>query len=494
MSGVASTSPMLDQSRNVGADRASAFFICVAAVLIGLAIQNHDGEYTPMAMLLITIALIAGVLAIVRPRRMVEALSGRALNLAIGIGLAIEVLELFRSWPLSVDQKAIEGTAHSQFIALLASGALMIAVGFFDVKWPRRWWFPALLVLNLATGFWMIHASPEPHIDVWVFQQQGPKTLLEGHNPYDYRQANFPDIYHSARPGAQEVYGPGLSKDDRLQFGFPYPPLSLLLATIGYGIAHDHRYAQAIAITMAGLFIGYARPGRFAKLAAALFLMTPRIWFVLGRGWTEPFVVMLLAATIFCCCRNLWKLLPIALGFFLASKQYLAIAVPFTFLLLQEPFNLNPIDNWKKWGWLLIKSALVAAIVSLPLALWNWHEFWFSTVSVQKYAPFRWDALSYLVMLGLHNSRYITWTWLVPVTLIPVMFLAFRKAPRSAAGFALSLGLVFLVFFAFNKQAFCNYYFFTIGAFCCALGAMPITSPAAAEGLPRYAHSPSAPA
>ena len=474
MSGVASTIPMLDKSHRVGADRTSALCACVAAVFIGLAIQNHNGEYTPTAMGMITVALIAGVLAILRPRRIVEAISDRTLNIAVGIGLLIEVLELFRSWPLSVDQKAIGGTAHSHFLALLAGAALMIAFGLFDEKWARRWWFPALLILNLAMGFWMIHASPEPHIDVWVFQQQGPKTLLEGHNPYDYRQANFPDIYHSTRPGAQEVYGPGLSKNDQLQFGFPYPPLSLLLATLGYAVGGDHRYAQAIAIALAGLFIGYARPGRFAKLAAALFLMTPRIWFVLGRGWTEPFVVMLLAATIFCCCRRLWKLLPIALGLFLASKQYLALAVPFTYLLLQEPFILNPIDNWKKWGWLLIKSAIVAAIVSLPLALWNRHEFWFSTVSVQKFAPFRWDALSYLVMLGLHNSRFITWTWLVPIALIPTILLALRKAPRSPAGFALSIDLIFLVFFAFNKQAFCNYYFFTIGAFCCALGAMPI--------------------
>lgn len=443
-------------------------------------------------MLLITIALIAGLLAILRPRRL-AAVSDTFVYTVIGGGIAVEIFKLFELWPFSVDLKSVGGATHSQFLALLAGGALMIALGLFDAKWTRRWWFPAFLILNLATGFWMIHASPEPHIDVWVFQQQGPKTLLEGHNPYDYRQANFPDIYHSARPGAQEVYGPGLSKDDRLQFGFPYPPLSLLLATIGYGIAHDHRYAQAIAITIAGLFIGYARPGRFSKLAAVLFLMTPEIWFVLGRGWTEPFVVMLLAGTIFCCCRKLWKLLPIALGLFLASKQYLALAVPFTFLLLLEPFNLNRVDNWKKWGWLLIESAIVAAIVSLPLALWNWHEFWFSTVSVQKYAPFRWDALSYLVMLGLHNSKYITWTWLVPVALIPAMLLAFRNAPRSAAGFALSLGLVFLVFFAFNKQAFCNYYFFTIGAFCCALGAMPITSPAA-EGDPMTpVPSPAAP-
>ena len=28
-----------------------------------------------------------------------------------------------------------------------------------------------------------------------------------------------------------------------------------------------------------------------------------------------------------------------------------------------------------------------------------------------------------------------------------------------------------LGFFAFNKQAFCNYYFFVIGAMCCAIAA-----------------------
>ena len=41
-------------------------------------------------------------------------------------------------------------------------------------------------------------------------------------------------------------------------------------------------------------------------------------------------------------------------------------------------------------------------------------------------------------------------------------------APRTAAGFAGSVGLVMLVFFAFSKQAFANYYFFVIGALCCA--------------------------
>ena len=33
-------------------------------------------------------------------------------------------------------------------------------------------------------------------------------------------------------------------------------------------------------------------------------------------------------------------------------------------------------------------------------------------------------------------------------------------ACRDAAGFAAAVAITFLAFFAFNKQAFCNYYFF----------------------------------
>jgi len=61
-------------------------------------------------------------------------------------------------------------------------------------------------------------------------------------------------------------------------------------------------------------------------------------------------------------------------------------------------------------------------------------------------------------------------------TLAAVVTLALSlwRAPRTPAGFALSLGFILLAFFAFNKQAFCNYYFFVIGAMCCAVGALEL--------------------
>ena len=37
--------------------------------------------------------------------------------------------------------------------------------------------------------------------------------------------------------------------------------------------------------------------------------------------------------------------------------------------------------------------------------------------------------------------------------------------------------LILLGFFSFNKQAFCNYYFFVIGAICCAIAATKREAP-----------------
>jgi hypothetical protein len=57
------------------------------------------------------------------------------------------------------------------------------------------------------------------------------------------------------------------------------------------------------------------------------------------------------------------------------------------------------------------------------------------------------------------------------VAFVPALLLSVRKASRGPAGFASAMALVYVVFIAFNKQAFCNYYFFVIGCFCCAIAA-----------------------
>jgi hypothetical protein len=468
-----------------------AALLAAGAVAIGLAIQIQDGEYSPRAMFLVTVALLLTGAALCWTR--LAFLPDRWLRRVMLGGILIEFAALFYSWPgvdlphrgrwqlAPFDAGLIVAlvwigwdwiaTARSRFdrrlrfrdpAAPIAKPQAADAVS--SPPQPAFPWFPLLVLTNLLVAVWMIHSSPDPHIDVWVFQQDASKALLSGHNPYTM---TFPDIYHSTFPGHQQVYGEGLVVDDRVQFGFPYPPVSLLLATIGYAVAHDHRYAQALALAISGLLIGYSRPGYVAKLAAALLLFTPRFFFVLGRAWTEPFTIMLLAATIFLACRRS-KLLPIAFGLLLATKQYMVLAVPISFFLL------SPGWKWRDWFDLLWQALVVGCVVTLPLALLDFHAFWKSTVTIQELAPFRWDALSYLVWYGFRGHLVtepftaVFWSSLAAAV---TLGLCLWRAPRTPAGFAASLAFILLAFFSFNKQAFCNYYFFVIGATCCAVGA-----------------------
>ncbi|HZL37339.1 MAG TPA: hypothetical protein VFC78_18620 [Tepidisphaeraceae bacterium] len=449
--------------------------VIVAAFAAGLAIYCQDGEYTPLALSLITLAIIASIVAVGFSRFIgrLDA-SAKPAVLTLAAALFFQFIAMLVRWPAGVDQpEPYRGPAnHVLYLALLAACGSLAFMG--CINWPRarRLWFPALLVAHLALCVWIIRSSPNPRIDVWVFEQQSPRALLAGKNPYAAEQVRFPDIYDSTLPRHQEVYGPGLSVDGRLRFGFPYPPLSLYCSTLGVKFTGDSRYAQALALTLAGLLIGYSAMGRLPKLAAALLLFTPEVLVILGRAWTEPFVVLFLAGTVFCAARRLRWLTPIAFGLFLASKQYLAFAAPLSFVLI-DGFDWRCRASWRAWGIFLLATGLIAAAVTLPLALRNWHAFWFSTVTVQSAAPFRWDALSYLTWIGFNvDSKYTQWIWPAFAMAAIALFLTLRTIRRSPAGFSLGLAAVYLPFIAFNKQAFCNYYFFVIACLCCALAAM----------------------
>ena len=480
--------------------------LIVAAVALGLAIQVRDGEYAPVALGLLTMAIVTlGAALLITPglfRRRGESLQARCFGAPLSArllcgGLAIQFALLATSWP-GTDLPHRGGLQLLPFRLGLALAVLLVIAGVSGTRSFAAVWFPALLAVSLLLGFWMIHASPRPHIDVWMFQQDGASELLHGGNPY---AMTFPDIYHSTFPGHAPAYGNGLVVNDRLQFGFVYPPLSLLLSTMGYVVAGDYRYAAAVALVLAAAVIGYAEGGyadrgRFAghgpKLAAALLLFTPRVFFVLARGWTEPFVLLLLAATVIIArhpiaryraageavgprvplkkwpSRHNALLVAVALGLLLAVKQYAIIALPLSFLLL------SPGWRWRDWFYLAGRAVAVAAAITVPSALWNLRAFWKSVVSVQLAGPFRWDALSYLVWWGFHGHPVPqpSTAFLCSITaLAAALGLCLWRAPRTPAGFSASFAFALLLFLAFNKQAFANYYFSVIGALCCAIAA-----------------------
>ena len=266
------------------------------------------------------------------------------------------------------------------------------------------------------------------------------------------------DIY-----GSSTVYGEGLSVNGRLTFGFPYPPLSLFLAIPGHFFG-DHRYSQLVAMTTSGALMAFARPGRLGALAAALFLFTPRGLFVLEQSWTEPFLVLLLSATVFAACRR-EACVPYLFGLFLVVKQYLVFVVPLAWLIVRRPLDRNNLGRWA------LKALAIGAAVSLPLALWNISAFTRDVVTLQIHQPFRLDALSYMANAVREGGR----PWPASFAFIAAVLavgLSLLRAPRTPAGFAGAVALTYFGFFAFSKQAFCNYYYFVLGALCCAVAAL----------------------
>ncbi len=215
------------------------------------------------------------------------------------------------------------------------------------------------------------------------------------------------------------------------------------------------------------------QPGPIARGAAVLFLFTPRSLFVVAQAWTEPLIVLLLVIAL---SIGIWRraLLPVALGLLIAVKQHLVLVLAMAPLLVPAPRSSAT----------LIRAAAmavaVAGVITLPFLVWDPGGFWRSLIALQVQQPFRADALSYPAWLRLDNPTL--GAALGFAAIVPAGALAIVRAARTPSGFAATVGVVYLFFFAFNKQAFANYYYFIIGALCCAVAAISVTDGLTDEG------------
>jgi hypothetical protein len=437
----------------------SATLLALSALSLGHALAINRGMLAPMALLWLSGALGLCATAVAVSRYQPGWISVRrgqlVLSAVLLAGLLLQLLQLayappaLRSHLDEVPPNALRG-------ALAAVGGLA-AVGTTRVSGMRRIWFPLVLLIFAGLGHLVLQGSPQPAVDVFFFQRDGGAALTEGRNPYAMR---FPNIYGPDTP----FYGPGLVEDGWLTFGFPYLPLSLLLVLPGHLIAGDVRYANLTALILSGVFIGYARPGAVAALAACVCLFTPVGLLILERSWTEPLVVVLLAATIFLACRAP-RAAPYAYGLLLAVKQYMVLAVPLTYMLARA--------TRVELSRLLTIALVIAAAATIPFVLWDPTAFIDSVVTLQFKQPFRTDALSYPAWIVSRGGP--RWTGALSFAAAAVALgLVLRFAPRTPAGTAASVAFVYFAFFAWNKQAFANYYFFVIGALCCAVSAAPL--------------------
>jgi hypothetical protein len=462
--------------------RLGVVWLVISAITIGLAIQIFYGQYTPVAITWLSIAMVAAFLALKSERTG----SRRIIAALLAGGLAVEFFRLFSEKSTAAAPLTLGVLSpHAQAVGVISAAvAAACAVG---LVWPRirTRAFVGLLAMHVLLGALLVHSFPAPAIDNYRFERESVEAMLRGHDPYAVR---FHDVY-GPKESAKD-YGPGVSVGGWLQYGYPYPPLPLILGVPGVWMG-DYRYGFLFAMTGAGFLIatmGGIRPLRgglrraqssrvaldgIAVGAAALLLFLPGQFVVLQVGWIEPVAVLLLAATVWTALRHpRWLAIP--LGLLLVCKQYMIFAVPAVWLLV---LVIPPGKRWR----MAVETIAVGAAVSFPFAAIAGKRFWQSVVVWQFHQPFRTDALSYPALLA---NSFPNW----PVThhldlLAPAagflsatvtLVICLKKLPRTPAGFAAALGLTLLAFFAFNKQAFCNYYYFVIAAFCTAIAASEV--------------------
>ena len=309
-----------------GGDRwLAAIALAVGASGLGYGLQDYNGNLSPMALGLLTLAIACAALAVINPRlRFVERWGdGPAVGL-LGAAIAFYfALEFITPPGMYLRVQPMTYVVHH---VMLAGAAVLAGAQLTERPWLGRAGMGALLVLHFMLQVWLVRASPEPAIDVWYWHRAAFAALANGINPYSI---HMPNIY-----GHTMWFAEGMATPTVVKVGFTYPPLSLLVTWAGHVLAGDYRFANAVAMTATGALLAWMRPGRLSRASALLFLFMPRQLFVLEQGWSEGHVVLAFAAVVFVAVRSP-RFLLLAYGLLLASKQYCLFTIPLLLLLVR---------------------------------------------------------------------------------------------------------------------------------------------------------------
>ncbi len=286
------------------------------------------------------------------------------------------------------------------------------------------------------------------HIDVYEFLTRGVDALLHGANPY---ATVYPNIYTPQE--SLGFYGSGAVVGDHLAYGFPYLPGTLFGAIPGY-LLGDVRLSGVVLLGLLAVLIVLTTADLRGRLVAATLVTAPAIMTVVTGSWTEPLQLALIGFAVVALKRRNLLVAAVLLGFTLATKQYLVVALP-AFWLLRGVFARR--------DWLILLGSAVA--VTLPFLLANPREFWRAVVEWQLIQPFRSDSVSLLAL----SVNQFGWPPAAVYGVLPIavglavaLLLAWRLNPGPSA-FLLTTALALLATVLLSKQAFVNYYMFVGG-------------------------------
>jgi hypothetical protein len=426
--------------------------LLVAHLLLGIGLLVGNGTTAGLPFALVSTAML--VVALARGSRSLPPL----LPWIIGIS---GVLVLTRS--------PAAGTLRGLLVPLtLLQTAFGIAV-YLRPNFTGRWAVAIALGVYALAGASVITRSPEPRVDVFELQQDGARAFEAGHDPY-----------------ASVVPNPYTKEETRLFFGddrtelreYPYPPMSLLVTTLGHWLGGDVRWTLVAAqIGIAWLLVALARgaghDARVSHAIATVHLLHPRGLFMLEQAWTDSLLACVFLLLLLVLQRQRTRWFGIVLGLFVATKQYSVIALA---LIVRD-------GRIRRSAW--FEALAVVAAVTLPFFLWSPVDFVGDVVLFQLRQPFRDDALSVPAIVAAVTG------WRAPGALAVVAAAAAtsyawpRLGPRAdPSQLPLAAAVVFASFFLFAKQAFCNYYYF-VGVLILAAAALLPTAEETRASRPR---------
>ncbi|HQY89093.1 MAG TPA: hypothetical protein PK402_10565, partial [Tepidisphaeraceae bacterium] len=411
---------------------------------LGIACAVQRGGFHPAAVMLLGLAIFLWVVSLF------PNFSQRVGFNSSTAGLLSLIIVVQIAW------SALTGTGLSAYldipptIRLSPMIALLIAIPL-SLRRPMI----ALALAIFAFAFAVITTmllTPPPLCDVWMFQQGAARSFVNGFNPYH-------TIYYSPYEIGSAFYGPGIENSDgSLNVSFPYPPASLLMVMPGY-LLGDVRYALlgwwligAVSLALIGLGKtdssksldeSTANLGlRICVLVALALLSSPHALMLVLTGWSESILIGLVGLTALCIAKRP-SLAWLPLGLLFASKQYLIVLAPVTLLFLTRP--------------LVMKSLLVAVVLTLPFLYADREAFYRSVVDFHFIQPFRIDGLTF-------SSFFDQTLGLRPLAILPIVFVVVvawmlrRNLSRDASMWFIGSALTLVVFFACSKQAFGNYF------------------------------------
>lgn len=425
----------------------AAAFALVAVVALGQAIQVSNGTLHPVAIRFLAVGLSALVAAVALSQARGPALFEKGLLVVAGaLSATYQLSQLAGTSPGIYLRNA---TFPDYAATLLPFGVLAVSL-LAKGPWLGRLHAVAFLAAFWVLGRWLLKASPSPAIDVFTWTNHALEALKNGENPFAIW---MPNPY-----GHTRWYAPGMADGQWVHTGFPYPPLSLMLAALGW-LFGDMRWANLGLLALAGAALVWGR-GRFGVVAAVLLLTTPRVLFVLEQAWTDAYVIGLMGVTLWAAARQP-RYAAIAFGAMVTTKQYMIFLMPLGLLLIPPPWDRRKVLRF------VGESVAAALVLNLPWLLWNPRALIAST-TVSGH-PFRPEALSFLANTAVNGQP--TWpTYIQLVLLVPTYALIAWKGARGPGGFALACALVLGVFFSFSKHAFCNHHFLVLGCAALALG------------------------